>query len=234
MTASSTLLAFDFDGTLAPICDDPSQVRIHRAAAALLAETTDIPGVVVAIVSGRDADDLGARTNAPCAYLVGSHGLEIRAPGGALVRDTPPLALDVPEALGNDVTRAGLRLERKKHAVALHWRGVQSTAVETLIVRFRSWSRAAGLDIIEGRCVVEARCRGGGKEAALRWMAGALGASRVIYAGDDVTDFGALRFAAEHGRAVFVASSERVPPPGVTVVRSFRELFRLVREEVMV
>jgi hypothetical protein len=61
-----------------------------------------------------------------------------------------------------------------------------------------------------------------------------VGATRVVYAGDDLTDFGALRFAAEHGRAVFVASSEREPPPGVTVVASLRELFRLIRQEVMV
>ena len=55
----------------------------------------------------------------------------------------------------------------------------------------------------------------------------------MVYAGDDVTDFGPLKFAAESGRALFVASSEREPPPGVTVVGSFRELFRLIREEVL-
>ena len=91
MIAGSTLLAFDFDGTLAPIHDDPAEVRIDRAAAALLTETSQMEGVVVAIVSGRDADDVEARVQAPGAYIIGSHGLEIRAPGGLLVRDTPPL-----------------------------------------------------------------------------------------------------------------------------------------------
>ncbi|HYC89363.1 MAG TPA: trehalose-phosphatase [Thermoanaerobaculia bacterium] len=234
MIPQSTLLAFDFDGTLAPIEEDPAGVRMYRAAATLIEEASGLQGVVVAIVSGRDVEDLLERTRARGAYLVGSHGLEIRGPGGAVIRDTPPLDVDLPENLAADIERASLRLERKKHALALHWRGVQSTAPETMIVRFRAWARSAGLDIIDGRCVVEARCRGGGKEEALRWVAGAIGASRVIYAGDDVTDFGALRFAAEHGRALFVASSERVPPPGVTVVESFRELFRAVRKEVMI
>ena len=68
----------------------------------------------------------------------------------------------------------------------------------------------------------------------MRWLARAIGVSRVIYAGDDITDFGALQFAAEKGRGVFVASRERVPPDGVTVVRSFRQLFHLIREEVMI
>ena len=75
MTGGSTLLAFDFDGTLAPIRDDPSQVQLDRGAAALLAETTQMEGVVVAIVSGRDADDLTTRVNAPGAYIIASHSI---------------------------------------------------------------------------------------------------------------------------------------------------------------
>jgi alpha,alpha-trehalase len=234
MTGGSTLLAFDFDGTLAPIRDDPSQVQLDRRAAALLAETTQMEGVVVAIVSGRDANDLTTRINAPGAYIIASHGLEIHAPGGLLVRDVPPLAIELDSELGREIAVSGLRLETKKHALALHWRGVPYEAIAPVVEMFRRWAKNAGLDVIEGRCVVEARRAGGGKEDALRWLARAVGAGRVVYAGDDITDFGPLKFAAEHGRALFVASSERMPPPGVTVVGSFRELFRLIREEVKV
>lgn len=232
-TAGSTLLAFDFDGTLAPICDDPAEVRINRAAGTLVGELTHMEGIVVAIVSGRDADDLAARVGVPGAYLLGSHGLEVRAPGGVLVRDTPPLDAELPAGLQLDAEAHGMRIERKKHGVALHWRGIEYDDIAPVADLFRVWARETGLDLIEGRCVVEARCPGSGKEEALRWLVHAIGAGRVVYAGDDLTDFGALRFAAERGRGVFVASSERTPPPGVTVVESFRELFRLVREEAM-
>jgi alpha,alpha-trehalase len=234
MNGGSTLLAFDFDGTLAPICDDPADVQLDHRAAVLLEQTTQMEGVVVAIVSGRDAGDLAARVGAPGAYLVGSHGLEIRAPGGLLVRDTPPLSFSLPAELQQEIRIAGLRLESKKHAVALHWRGIPFEPIAPVIDVFRDWARGAGLDVLEGRCVAEARCRGGGKEDALRWLCHAVGAARVVYAGDDITDFGPLRFAAENGRAFFVASNERVPPAGVTVVGSFRELFRLIRQEVMI
>lgn len=234
MTAGSTLLAFDFDGTLASIRDDPRDVRMERAASALLAEASQLEGVVVAIVSGRDADDLTMRVNTPGAYLIASHGLEILAPGGVLVRDTPPLTLALDDELAHEIAASGLRLESKKHGLALHWRGVPYEAVAPTADLFREWARAAALDLIEGRCVVEARRAGGGKEDALRWLTRAVGAGRVVYAGDDITDFGPLRFAAEHGLALFIASSERMPPPGVTVVGSFRELFRLVRAEVMI
>jgi trehalose 6-phosphate phosphatase len=231
---SPTLLVFDFDGTLAPICDDPAAVRMHRAASTLLNETAELSGVAVAVASGRDVDDLAARTNAPGAYLVGSHGLEIRGPGGTVVRDSPPLDAAVAADLRQEIESAGLRLERKKHGIALHWRGVSSDRIVALAGRFRAWGEENGLAIIEGRCVIEARCRGGGKEEAVRWLATATGASRVIYAGDDLTDFGALRFAAAHGRGVFVASSERPAPEGVTVVQSLRELVQLIRREVLV
>lgn len=232
--SGSLLLAFDFDGTLAPIRDNPADVQIDRAAAALLAETSHMEGVVVAIVSGRDADDLTARVDAPGAYFITSHGLEVHAPGGVLVRDMPPLSIELHSELGREIAASGLRLESKKHALALHWRGVPYEAIAPVVEMFRRWAREAHLDVIEGRCVLEARRPGGGKEEALRWLARVVGAARVVYAGDDITDFGPLKFAAEHGRALFVASGERVPPPGVTVVRSFRELFRLIREEVKI
>lgn len=232
MSADVTLVAFDFDGTLAPIRDDPGAVRMHRAAGALLQNMTALPRVVVAIVSGRDAGDVSARANMTGAYIIGSHGLEIRAPGGAIIRDSRPMTIQPEEGLRRDIDAAGMRLEVKKHAVALHWRGVQSDEITILACRFRAWAHCVDLDVIEGRCVVEARCRGAGKEEALRWLAAATAAGRVIYAGDDLTDFGPLRFASENGIAFFVASAERSPPPGVTVVRSFRELMPLIRTEV--
>lgn len=234
MTAGSTLLAFDFDGTLAPICHDPAQARLERGAVALLTETARMEGVVVAIVSGRDADDLARRVDMPGTYLIASHGLEIRAPGGVLVRDTPPLSFDLGRDLSDDIAAHGLRLERKKHAVALHWRGLVYESVASVVAAFCSWARGKGLDVIDGRCVAEARSPGTGKEEALRWLSRAVGATRVVYAGDDITDFGPLRFAAERGRALFMASSERIPPPGVIVVGSFRELFRMIRQEVSI
>lgn len=234
MIPATTLLAFDFDGTLAAICADPADARLERGAAALLAEAAGMGGVVVAIVTGRDADDVARRVHAPGAYVIASHGLVIRGPGGTRVRDCQPLSLTPATVLLERIREAGLRIERKEHGLALHWRGLAWEPVSQVVAEFIGWAATSQLDVIEGRCVVEARARGRGKEEALRWLARAVGAARVVYAGDDVTDFGALRFAAEHGRAIFVASSERIPPEGVTVVGSFRELFRTVREEVMI
>jgi trehalose-phosphatase len=228
-----TLLAFDFDGTLAPIHNDPTQVEMNRGAGELLTSATELRGVVVAVMSGRDAVDLAARVHTSGAYIVASHGLEIIGPGGVVIREEPELAATVDAGLREEIEASGMRLESKKHGIALHWRGIPEAAIAPVAESFREWARTEGLDVIEGRCVVEARTRGSGKEEALRWLAHAVGASQVLYAGDDITDFGALRFAARRGRAVFMSSAEREPPPGVEVVSSFRELFQLIREEVM-
>ena len=234
MTSGPTLLALDFDGTLAPICNEPSDARMNRGAVELLREASRMRGVTVAVMTGRDVEDLLSRIELPGAYVIGSHGLEVLAPGHVLVRSSPPLAMEIDPLLGEAIAARGLRLEKKKHALALHWRGVDGAETGVVADRFRAWAGNAGLDLIEGRCVVEARRPGNGKEEALRWLASAIGAGRVIYAGDDLTDFGALRFAVERGRGVFFANSERVSPPGVTVVSSFLELFRLIRREVLI
>lgn len=231
MTGGSTLLAFDFDGTLAGIREDPETVELSRAAAVLLEQASYVRGVAVAVVSGRDVQDLTRRVPVPGIYLVGSHGLDVAAPGGVMIRESRPSTFEMEGHVLGAIEQSGLRLERKKHGIAVHWRGGRSDA--GVLEQFRGWARNAGLNLIEGRCVVEAREAGATKEDAVRWLASAIGASRIIYAGDDITDFGALRFAAQHGRALFLASGERTPPPGVTVVSSFRELFRIVREEVM-
>lgn len=227
------LLAADFDGTLAPISRDPAEVTIDHAFAGFLRRAAERSDVVVAIISGRDVDDLASRVGDVPAYLAGSHGLEIRSPEGTPIRSEPPLDRPLDPDLERDAAAVGLRIERKKHAVALHWReapGVDGS--HPVIARFRQWAAANGLELIDGRLVVEARTPGGGKEDALRYLFSTTEARHVIYAGDDLTDFAALRFAAARGRAFFVASDEREPPSVAITVRDRDELLRRLVEEL--
>ena len=229
------LLAFDFDGTLAPIDVDPAAVAMDEETEEFLHEAAATSNVVVAVISGRDAEDLAARAAELPAFLVASHGLEIRDPGGRIVRTAPPLDLPLDEELEAEIRRHRLRIEKKKHALALHWRGVGGVdALHPVVDAFRIWALSQNLLLIEGRCVVEARLQGAGKEEALRWLASATAASHVIYAGDDTTDLGPLRYAAEHGRALFMSSSERTPPAGVTVIGSRDHLLEIIREEIRI
>jgi trehalose 6-phosphate phosphatase len=227
------LLAADFDGTLSAISPDPGVVTIDPAMAAFLRRAAAMDGVAIAIISGRDVEDLSLRVKEVPAYLAGSHGLEIRSPHGQLLREAAPLDASLDPRIERDARALGVRIERKKHAIALHWREApQVDESHPIVAAFREWAAAHDLDVIGGRRVVEARCHGGGKEDALRHLATITGAQRVIYAGDDLTDFHALRYAAARGRAYFVASDEREPPPVATTVQSRDELLRMLIAEI--
>jgi trehalose-phosphatase len=228
---SGLLLALDFDGTIAAISPSPDEVRIDREAHAFLRELSAKQLADVAIVSGRDVADLLHRTELD-VYLAGSHGLEIRAPDGTMLREEPPLKLELEPALQSEALALGMRLERKKHGIALHWREAgESDATVAAADAFRRWAATHDLHVIDGRAVIEARLHGADKEQAVRFLAAHTGARRVLYAGDDLTDFGALAFAASHGRAFFVASDEREAPESVTTTRSTTELLEMLRAE---
>ncbi|AGB16137.1 trehalose-phosphatase [Halovivax ruber XH-70] len=69
------LCCLDFDGTLAPIVDDPDEATLPPGTEQVLARLHEAPDVTVAIVSGRSVLDLRSRVELPVT-LVGNHGLE--------------------------------------------------------------------------------------------------------------------------------------------------------------
>ncbi|HEX2060467.1 MAG TPA: trehalose-phosphatase [Thermoanaerobaculia bacterium] len=206
------MLATDFDGTVAPIVPNPSAAALHPEARVLLARAAKTPGVCVAFISGRDIDDLRSRTIGIDAVVAGSHGLECATQDGGRLwtprRDFPGMDRALLDALAAD----GLRIERKRYSVAVHFREAAERDHTAVLARFVRWAREESLEVIPGRMVIEARVRGAGKRAALRAIAAWTHARRVVYAGDDTTDFDALGFAATRGRAVFVESPERSAP----------------------
>ena len=222
------LLATDFDGTIAPIVANPEDARIHPLLERFLGRCSSVPEIAVAVISGRDAGDVRSRIGGVPAIVAGSHGLECVGVDGAVLWTTERTAPDLPPSLAREALRAGLRIERKKFSFALHSRGADAEEqdVNRIAAAVTSWADEHNLDVIAGRKVVEVRVRGGGKRGALRLIAERLHAPRVIYAGDDITDFPALAFAAAHGRAVFVESEERTTPdiPGLWRVRGVNDL----------
>ncbi len=227
--ATRLLLASDFDGTVAPIREQPEEVAIDPEALRLLRSAAARRGVAVALVSGRDVDDLRRRAEGLPAWYSGSHGHELVAPDGGRVRTATPWRGVPPRAWLESATTAGLRLEPKKYGVALHWRGVAGIDPDhPLVTEFETWARGEGLAIIRGRSVSEASIGGATKEDVLRLLLERTMADRIVYAGDDLTDFAALAFAATRGRAFLVLSDERPEPPpeGVKTVRSREELLR--------
>lgn len=222
------LLATDFDGTIAPIVANPEDARIHRLMERFLERCSSVPELAVAVISGRDVRDVRRRIGSVPVMVAGSHGLECLGKDGDVLWTTERKAPDLPPSLAREALRAGLRIERKKFSFALHSRGADAPEqdVNRVAAAVTAWADEHNLDVIGGRKVIEVRVRGGGKRAALRLIAERLHAPRVIYAGDDITDFPALAFAALHGRAIFVESDERTAPDihGLWRVRTIEDL----------
>lgn len=188
------LVALDFDGTLAPLVDDPSKARaVPQAQEAILA-LLELPATKVALISGRAMDSLIEVSEAPAAVLLsGSHGVEVRL-------DTEPmLVLEREERLRIDQLKRALEVVAERYAAvwvenkpagfALHTR--LASEVDALNA-FREAEDAAqqitGLTSRTGSDVIEFSVRSTDKGDALRRLSEHCGATAIFFAGDDVTD----------------------------------------------
>ncbi|HWG73136.1 MAG TPA: trehalose-phosphatase [Acidimicrobiales bacterium] len=206
----------DFDGTLAPIVDDPDQAVALPGAAEVLRRLVERYGAV-GVVSGRPVSYLQERLPAlPGVCLAGLYGLERSVADGEV--EVHPEAAQWQEAVDEAATTAdaeapaGVRVERKGLAVTLHVRTAPQHAA--WIGDFAQRQAAAtGLQVHPGRRSVELRppvdADKGTVVADL-----AAGWSAVCYLGDDRGDLPAfvclerLRREGVTTLAVAVASAE--------------------------
>lgn len=181
---SGAVLAFDFDGTLAPIRRDPRRVELSaRTRAALVRLAALAPCVVL---SGRTRADVGRRVR----------GVEFRAISGDHGHDGGTPSAKTRARLDRYARRLrpivaalrGTRLERKHHTLAVHWRtAADPTAASERILR--EVARLAPPRALIGKCVVELHASAvDHKGTALERICRSLGRGRALYVGDDTTD----------------------------------------------
>jgi len=203
------LVALDFDGTLSPLQDDPSASRLLPGAVSALASLGahgQGSRVHLAIVSGRALGDLHALAEVPAGtYLIGSHGAErARVTAHGLDRDVVQLSdadVDRLASLGAEVAavargRDGVWVETKPAAVVVHTRLAEDSVARAAETEALAVGERLGSRVLHGKDVVEISVLDASKGEALTALRVQLGASAVIYAGDDVTDehaFAALR-----------------------------------------
>lgn len=194
---SRVVLGVDFDGTLAPLVTDPMQARAAPGAIEALRAAAALPGVTVALVSGRDLATLrllaGISEDEPIV-LIGSHGGQSSHADAdqaeLLSPDAGALLAVVTTALEQVIARhPPVRIEHKPAAVALHTRGVDPTIGAEALAEARELAdRHTGVHLMEGKDVAELSVLETSKGAALRALASRCGADATVYLGDDVTD----------------------------------------------
>lgn len=212
------LVGVDFDGTLAPLVDDPMDARPLPHSIALLNALADLEAVSVALVSGRELAVLEAVSGAaPPLLLVGSHGAESSwDQDGSL----DPAAVQRLESVAQGLdriaaTHPGIRLERKPTALAMHTRGLPGdVAADAVQAGAALAARHPGVHVMPGKDVLELAVTEAGKGPALLALARHLGAGSVIYLGDDVTDERAFTYLASHASGAGMASLTVKVGPG--------------------
>jgi trehalose-phosphatase len=219
-TAGEILVASDYDGTLAPLVDDPSLARPHPRAIAALHGLAALDHTHVALVSGRSLEQLARLSGlAGTAILIGSHGSEVTegtieglddravALRDRLVDRTVEIARHVP----------GARVEPKPAGVAFHTREVRPTlapeVVETVLAVAATES---GVGVKHGKDVVELTVVDADKGTALQRLRRSIGVDVVLFVGDDLTDEDAFTALDDHDVTVKVGpgttmAAHRVP-----------------------
>ncbi|MDP1591342.1 MAG: trehalose-phosphatase, partial [Prosthecobacter sp.] len=80
------LIGCDFDGTLAPLVSHADKACLTAATKAVLLRLASLPGVILAVISGRSLVDLRQRVGLPGVLYAGNHGLEMTGSDGATIR----------------------------------------------------------------------------------------------------------------------------------------------------
>lgn len=191
------LVASDYDGTMAQIVDDPAAARPRRESMAALRSLAGMAGTHAAIVSGRSLAALAEVTGSPeGVHLVGSHGGEFDLDfEGSLPAEAVGLRRELEAQLGAIASRfAGCAVEVKPASVALHYRNADPDAGRAALAEAEAGPGALpGVHAKHGKMVLELAVVPTSKGSALELLRRRVGATAVLFLGDDVTDEDAFR-----------------------------------------
>jgi len=186
--ARRPLLAFDFDGTLAPIVARPDDAHVPPAVARRLEILARL--LPVAIVTGRKVDDVRARLAFEPRFIIGNHGAEDPAatePGvdASVFDDLRARLRECHEALD----AAGVVVEDKHYSIALHYRLARDRkrALDSITNLIRDLGPEVA--VFGGKMVANVvSAQAPSKAHALVRLIARSGATSAFFVGDDIND----------------------------------------------
>ncbi|CAH1983948.1 unnamed protein product [Acanthoscelides obtectus] len=198
-------LLLDYDGTLAPIAPHPDLAIIPAETKNVLQRLSNLSDCYIAIVSGRNVNNVKQMVDIEGITYAGNHGLEILHPDGTKFVHPMPTEFhdkvgELMRQLQEKVCRDGAWVENKGALLTFHFRetpihlraGLEKQAV-TLI-------EAAGFLAAHAHCAIEARppVQWNKGRASIYILRTAFGVDwseriRIIYVGDDATDEDAMQ-----------------------------------------
>lgn len=207
----------DYDGTLTPIVSHPSQAVLSDDARQVLARLAERRPV--AIISGRDRADVESLVGLDDIFYAGSHGFDISGPNGfrsEIGSEFRPALERAAATLEAEIAGIeGAWVERKRYAVAVHFRQAPPEAEEQIRQAVTSAvSENEDLRMSGGKKIFECRPRldwdkGRALESVLSQMGLDEAGTTPIYIGDDETDEDAFAVLRERGIGIVVGISSR-------------------------
>ncbi len=182
---SRVLLAFDFDGTLAPISAERDVVAMRPRTAQLLARACAL--FRCAVISGRSQADVANRlAGLQVPHIIGNHGVE---PSDQEQRCEDWTARALPILHSALDGCAGIDIEGKRYSIAIHYREASSSmqalrAIVRAIALLGERPRVFGGKAVVNLTPSDAPHKG----SALAALAAREGFPSVLYVGDDTTD----------------------------------------------
>lgn len=226
--ARPVLLAFDYDGVLAPLVKKPSGACMRPRTRALLARL--IRHYPVAVVSGRAWKDVATFLDGLRPTIVGNHGFELGRPARV-----PASTLRRVRSWRRRLERAlagveGVTFEDKRSTLAVHyslsraWRRAERAVYEAA-------NQLHGTRLIPGKKVLNVLPHGSpSKGDAVRALVAQLGCEGAVYVGDDVTDEDAFAVGAPLVFGVHVGKGPSLAPWRVAEQRDVDRLLQVLIE----
>jgi len=191
------LVASDYDGTLAPIVSDPLKAKPHKEAILALKTLASIPQTHSTIISGRSLELLGSLTKAPDGvHLVGSHGSEFDPDfAGTLSKKCISLKKKILKEIKEAVKYSeGYFIEEKPVSVGFHFRNADPKEAAKIVKKLNSkYQKQKDVFIKHGKKVIEFTIVKTSKGEALERIRRRVGATAVLFIGDDLTDEDAFK-----------------------------------------
>ena len=218
--ASQPIAVFlDYDGTLTEIVEDPAKALMSVETRNTLRELA--PLCPIAILSGRDIEDVRRLVNVDGIVYAGCHGFEIMTADGRR-HDNPDWIRFLPfidraerEFRSSMREIQGVLVERKRFAISVHYRRVDPSLVQEVERRFDAVaSSLPQLRKTEGKKVFEVLPNvEWNKGKALLFLMNFLGldqkGTRPIFVGDDLTDEEAFKVIRDTGTGIVVGNVQR-------------------------
>ncbi|HEY0878348.1 MAG TPA: trehalose-phosphatase [Zeimonas sp.] len=234
LLSAPALVAFDFDGTLAPIVELPPLARLHPEVDARLRELA--ARCSVAIVSGRGIADLRERASIASIRLIGNHGNDLLLGDTEAAAQARRTMASWRERLQQAIDRrfgadGGIEIEDKQATLSIHFRRAADPPSAERELRAMIAALDPRAKTIGGKFVVNVLPAGARtKLDALLDLAAELGTAQVAFVGDDVTDEIVFASAPAHWLTV------RVEPQGPSAARfslaSQHQIARLIERMI--